>query len=106
MLQKKYSFHLFNQDSKKFFLKNGFLIIKNFFKKKDIKDAKKEILKNIKKKKKIFYYKKIKKKKKNFFIMRKLKINTDCVESKKYQIFQNNLKKLYIPKEYLIFCLN
>jgi len=80
MLQKKYSFHLFNQDSKKFFLKNGFLIIKNFFKKKDIKDAKKEILKNIKKKKKFFYYEKIK----NQYRLRRIeKISDFSKQSKK-----------------------
>ena len=36
MDQKKYSFNLFNKDSKKFFIKNGFIILKNFFEKKNI----------------------------------------------------------------------
>ena len=108
MDQKKYSFNLFNKDSKKFFIKNGFIILKNFFEKKNIIFAKKEILKNIKNKNKFFYYEKIK----NHNRLRRIeKISDFSKQSKKIILskkifdilFELNNKKFVLFKDKLNF---
>jgi 2-aminoethylphosphonate dioxygenase len=87
MNKKEYTFNLFDNNSKTFFKKNGFIILKNFFKKKDVINAKKEILKNIKEKKKFFYYEKIN----NGYRLRRIEKISDFSKKSKKIIFSKKI---------------
>jgi len=84
-LKKKY-------EIKKYYNSYGYVIIKNFFKKKNINTIKKKIVHNIKKKKnKFFYYEKISKNKKK---LRRIEKITD---------YSKEAKKIIYSKEILNF---
>lgn len=103
MTMKSYSFENNNYHYiKKCYSDNGFVIIKNFFKSKNINKIKKEILKQIKNKEYSFYYENINNKKK---LRRIERISEFSKKSKKLLISKNvfQMIKLLEKKEFTLF---
>ncbi len=96
MTKNNYTFNSINKDCLNFFSKNGFFILKNFFKKKEIMNVRREIQNNINKKNNFFYYEKIKKNKK---LRRVEKISDFSKKSRKIIFSKNIFKVLYKIKK-------